>query len=69
MEENKKKDFRIIIPQKLIYYQKQDKELQEEQNKILVINTNLAWIATIFGVVGALAQVFQIIVDIILLKK
>jgi hypothetical protein len=69
MEENrhKEKNIKVIIPQ-FIPYQKEDKKLQEEQNKILIWNTKLALLATIFGFLAFLAQAIQIITDIILYK-
>jgi len=53
---------------KILLYHREDKKLQEEQNRILRVNTALAWVATIAGIGAFLAQVIQVIVDIILQK-
>jgi len=59
---DKKRNLRIL------FYQKEDKKLQEEQNQLLRWNTNLTVWATIFGAGAFLAQVIQVVVDIILKK-
>lgn len=58
----------LIIPQKLVLLQKEDKQLQIEQNKKLDWNNRLAFWAVIFGGLAFLSQVAQIVVDVILIK-
>ena len=62
MEQNKK--VKVIIPQ-FVSYQREDKELQKEQNRILMWNTKLAIWATIFAALAFMAQCFEVLVSAI----
>jgi hypothetical protein len=56
---DKKRNLRILL------YQQEDKELQKEQNKILVRNTTITIWALVFAVLGALFQFIQNIIDLL----
>jgi hypothetical protein len=53
---------------RILFYQREDKRLQEEQNKLLVKNNRWAFWAMVFGFLAFMAQTVQIITDILLVK-
>ena len=58
MEPKPKKIF--VIPQKILFYQKEDKNIQQKQNRLILMGI---WVSTTLGVLAIAAQVLEVIVS------
>jgi len=60
MIETQKPKKYFVIPQKILFYQRNDEKLQQEQNKLIYRNTA---ITIVIGLLAILAQVGEILVS------
>ena len=60
MTENLKKYVKLVIPQKVMLYQKNDEKIQKEQNDLINWNTK---VTIIIGSLAILAQVAEVLIS------